>query len=154
MATTAVRMEGVEELSKRLEGLKYDVAKKGGRFALRKAAQVIRDRAKQNAQQLNDPSTGRSIASNITEKWSSTFNRSTGDLMFRVGVNQGAVLPKKGQHPDEGAGGPTPHWRLLEFGTEKMPAHPFMRPAAEQSAQAATDEFIAQFNKALDRALK
>lgn len=154
MATVAVKMEGVEALAKRLEGLRYDVAKKGGRFALRKAAQVIRDQAKQNAAKLNDPQTGRSIAANITEKWSSKFNKSTGDLMFRVGVNHGAVLPKPGEQPDEGVGGPTPHWRLLEFGTEKMPANPFMRPAGEQSAQTATDTFIVQFGKALDRALK
>lgn len=150
----SVTMTGVDELVKRLEGLRYDVARKGGRFALRKAAQKIRDQAKQNAAKLNDPRTGRSISSNITEKWSSKYNKTTGDLMFRVGVNQGAVLPKPGSHPDEGAGGPTPHWRLLEFGTEKMAAHPFMRPAGEQAAQAATDEFISQFDKALDRALK
>jgi len=154
MADFTVTMEGVDALVKKLEGLKYDIAKRGGRFALRKAAQVVRDQAKQNAAQLNDPATGRSIASNITEKWGSRFNKQTGDLMFRVGVNQGAVLPKKGEKPDEGAGSKTPHWRLLEFGTEKMPAHPFMRPAMEQSAQRATDVFIAQYSAALDRALK
>lgn len=150
----SVTMNGVEELSKKLEGLKYDMIKKGGRFALRKAAQVIRDQAKANAQRVDDSETGRSIAKNITEKWNGRVNKATGDLAFRVGVNQGAVLPKKGEKPDESAGGPTPHWRLLEFGTEKMAARPFMVPAMEQAAQRATDTFIAQYDKALDRALK
>lgn len=154
MADFSVKMTGVDELAKKLEGLKYDIAKKGGRFALRKAAQVIRNQARQNAQGVDDSETGRSIAKNITEKWNGRLNKQTGDLGFRIGVNQGAVLPKKGERPDESAGGPTPHWRLLEFGTEKMAARPFMVPAMEQSAQRTTDVFIAEYVKAIDRALK
>lgn len=154
MADFSVKMTGVDELAKKLEGLRYDVQKKGGRFALRKAAQVLRNQARQNAQSVDDSETGRSIARNITEKWNGRLNKQTGDLGFRVGVSQGAVLPKKGERPDESAGGPTPHWRLLEFGTEKMAARPFMVPAMEQSAQRATDVFIAEYVKAIDRALK
>lgn len=150
----SVTMTGVDELSKKLEGLAYDIQKKGGRFALRKAAQEIRDQARSNARAVDDSETGRSIANNITEKWGSRFNKRTGDLMFRVGVNQGAVLPKKGEKPDESAGGPTPHWRLLEFGTEKMVPRPFMVPAMQQAAQAATDKFLTSFGPAIDRALK
>lgn len=152
MATTFVRMEGVEALSKRLESLSYDASKKGGRFALRKAAQVIRDGARQNAQLVDNSETGRSIARNINERWASKFNKSTGNLMFRVGVLGGARLPK--DNVDEGLGGPTPHWRLLEFGTEKMRARPFFAKAMPENAQRATDTFISEFNRALDRALK
>lgn len=152
--TFSVTMTGVDELSKKIAGLKYDMIKKGGRFALRKAAQVIRDQARANAQRVDSSETGRSIASNITEKWNGRINKSTGNLAFRVGVNQGAVLPKKGEHPSEAAGAQTPHWRLLEFGTEKMAARPFMVPAMEQAAQAATDKFISSYGQALDRALK
>lgn len=152
MATQSVKMEGVEALSKRLEGLKYDVSKKGGRFALRKAAQIVRDAARQNAQTVDNSETGRSIARNITEKWGSRYNKSTGNLMFRVGVTGGAKLPK--DNIDEGLGGPTPHWRLLEFGTEKMAARPFFVKALPENAQRATDTFISEFGRALDRALK
>lgn len=152
MATQFVRMEGVEALSKRLESLSYDASKKGGRFALRKAAQVIRDGARQNAQLVDNSETGRSIARNINERWASKFNKSTGNLMFRVGVMGGARLPK--DNVDEGLGGPTPHWRLLEFGTEKMRARPFFAKALPENAQKSTDTFISEFNRALDRALK
>lgn len=152
MATQFVRMEGVEALSKRLESLSYDASKKGGRFALRKAAQVIRDGARQNAQLVDNSETGRSIARNINERWASKFNKSTGNLMFRIGVLGGARLPK--DNVDEGLGGPTPHWRLLEFGTEKMRARPFFAKAMPENAQRATDTFISEFNRALDRALK
>ena len=150
----SVTMIGIDELSKKLEGLSYDMQKKGGRFALRKAAQVIRDQARSNARQVDDSDTGRSIAQNITEKWGSRFNKQTGDLMFRVGVNQGAVLAKKGETVDKSSGAKTPHWRLLEFGTEKMAPRPFMIPAMQQAAQAATDKFISTMGPAIDRALK
>lgn len=152
MAETAVRMNGVDELSKKLEGLKYDLKKKGGRFALRKAAQVIGDGARQNAQAVDDSETGRSIAKNITEKWNGRLNKQTGDLGFRVGVTGGARIPELNK--DEGAGGPTPHWRLLEFGTEKMAARPFFQRALPENAQAATDTFIREYGKSIDRALK
>ena len=152
MADFSVRMTGVDELMKRIEGLTYDASKKGGRFALRKAAQVVRDAARQNAQTLDNSETGRSIARNINEKWSSKYNKTTGDLMFRVGVSGGAKLPK--DNVDEGLGGPTPHWRLLEFGTEKMQARPFFAKSLSDNAQRATDTFIDEFNRALDRALK
>lgn len=152
MATVAVKMEGVEALSKRLDALSYDASKKGGRFALRKAAQLVRNAARQNAQMIDDSETGRSIARNITEKWGSSYNKQTGNLMFRVGVTGGAKLPK--DNVDEGVGGPTPHWRLLEFGTEKMQARPFFAKALPENAQRATDTFISEFNRALDRALK
>lgn len=153
-ATFTVKMEGVDELSKRLEGLSYDMSKRGGRFALRKAAQVIRNRAIQEAQTIDDPKSREDISKNITERWGSRFNKTTGDLMFRVGVQGGAGgnLSKKEQSALPG--GDTRHWRYIEFGSENNQANPFMRRSGEESAQAATDEFISQYNKALDRALK
>lgn len=148
-----VKMNGVDALVKKLEALKYDVRYKGGRFALRKAAKVITNAIKQSALRLDDAETGRKIADNVSEKWNGRVYKATGDLGFRVGIDQGAVLPKGG-NPDAGAKGPTPHWRLLEFGTEKMAAQPFFRPASEGSVQAAADEFIRQYDAAIDRALR
>ncbi len=147
-----VKFTGLDAVLAKMESVTYDLKKKGGRFALRKAAQVVRDAAKQNAQRVDDSATGRSIAANITEKWNGRLNKTTGDLGFRVGVGGGAKLPKKNK--DEGAGGPTPHWRLLEFGTEKMAARPFFARALSDNAQKATDVFIDQYGRALDRAIK
>ena len=172
MADFSVKMNGVEELSKKLEGLKYEVSKKGGRYALRKAAQVVRDAARQNAQTLNDPETSATIAKNITERWGSKFNQRTGDLMFRVGLMGGVFGKLQGEttgvYGDKftkatrvrGAlggdlpGGDTRHWGYLEFGTEKMAARPFFARALPENAQKATDVFIDQFGRAIDRALK
>ncbi len=151
---TEVRMTGVDELVQKLEGLKYDMRYKGGRFALRKAAQVFRNAVKQAAARVDDSETGRKIADNVAEKWNGRLYKTTGDLGFRVGINQGAVLPKRGETPNKASGGPTPHWRLLEFGTEKMQAKPFFRPAVNANLQAAADEFVRQYDKAIDRALR
>ncbi|SFY16270.1 HK97-gp10 family putative phage morphogenesis protein [Azotobacter vinelandii] len=146
-------LTGLDELLGKLDEVSYDMKRKGGRFALRKAAQVIRDAAKQNAKRLDDPETGRQIAANIVERWNGRLFKSTGNLGFRVGVQHGAVMPEGG-NPDTGMNGPTPHWRLLELGTEKMRAQPFMRNALADNISAATDAFVREYDKALDRAIK
>ncbi len=151
MNKTEFGLQGVEELLGKFASVKYDVKYKGGRFALRKAANIVAKSAKQGAQSVDDPATGRSIADNISVRFSNrTFKRS-GDLMFRVGVKHGAVL-KKGGSTEQNA--PTPHWRLIEFGTEKVAAHPIMRPALENNVSAATSEFVSQYKKSIDRAIK
>lgn len=150
-----VTLEGADALSKRLEGLSYDMSKKGGRFALRKAAQVIRDQAKANARRIDDPQSAADIEKNITEKWSSRYNKTTGNLMFRIGVLGGAGgnLSKKDQASGL-PGGDTRHWRFIEFGSENNRANPFMQNAMQQAAQKAVDTFVSQYGAALDRALK
>lgn len=147
-------LDNIEPLLDKLKQVDYETRKKGGRFALRKAAQVVRDAARQNALRLDDAGTGRTIASNVTERWNARLNKRTGDLGFRIGVMQGAVLPAKGEKPNEGAGGKTPHWRLHEFGTENMAARPFMRPAMEQNIQNVVATFTTHFDAAITRAIK
>lgn len=142
---------GLNPLLAKLEGVSYDMKRKGGRFALRKAAQVVERALKQNAARVDDPQTGRSIAANVALRWSGRLFKRTGNLGFRVGILHGAVLKNGGSTE---ANAPTPHWRLLEFGTEKMPAQPFARQALESNINAATNEFVNQYQKALDRAIK
>lgn len=144
---------GVDSLIGKLESITYDLKRKGGRAALRRAAQVVANAAKSNAKKMDDPETGRSIAANIALRWNGRVFKRTGDLAFRVGVLHGAVVREKG-NPDAGVNGPTPHWRLIEFGTEKMRARPFMRPALEDSIAAATSTFINEYEKSIDRAIK
>lgn len=145
---------GLDSLLGKLDAVAYDVKRKGGRSALRKAAQVIAAKAKDGARRLDDSATGRSIADNIALRWNGRLFKRTGDLGFRVGVLHGAVLPKGGDKVDKGQNGPTPHWRLLEFGTERMRAQPFMRPALENSIGEVTSTFVTEYEKAIDRAIK
>lgn len=137
-------LTGVDELMGKLESISDDMKRKGGRAALRKAANVIANRAKANAQRLDDPETGRSIADNIAVRWNGREFKRNGNLAFRIGVLHGAVLRK---HPDKARNAPTPHWRLLEFGTENMRAQPFIRPAAENSAAEASIRSLLNMEK-------
>lgn len=146
-------LTGVDELVATLREVTYETKRKGGRTALRKAAQLIRDKAKQGAAQLDDAKTGRQIAANIAERWNGRLNKQTGDLGFRVGVLHGSIIRERG-NPDQGTNGPTPHWRLLEFGTEKMRAQPFMRPALENNVGEAINVFATEYEKALARAIR
>lgn len=144
------KLTGVDELLGKLESITDDMKRKGGRAALRKAANIIANRAKVNASRLDDPETGRSIADNIAVRWNGREFKRNGNLAFRIGVLHGAVLKK---HPDKAKNAPTPHWRLLEFGTDNMRAQPFMRPAAENSTLDVSNTFVEEYWKAIDRAI-
>lgn len=145
------KLEGIDSLVSKLESISYDAKRKGGRSALRKAAQVVATKAKEGAQRVDDPETGRSIAANIALRWNGRLFKTSGDLGFRVGVLHGAVLKNGG---DTSANAPTPHWRLLEFGTAKMHAQPFMRKALADHISEVTNTFITEYEKAIDRAIK
>ncbi|WP_130834338.1 HK97-gp10 family putative phage morphogenesis protein [[Erwinia] mediterraneensis] len=144
-------LTGLDSLLGKLDEISDDLRRKGGRSALRRAGNVIVNKAKANAQHLDDPVTGRSIADNVAQRWNGRLFKQTGNLGFRIGVLHGAVLKK---HPDKAQNAPTPHWRLLEFGTEKMRAQPFMRPAAESSISEVVTTFSDEYEKAIDRAIK
>lgn len=144
---------GLDSLKAKLESVTYDMKRKGGRSALRKAAQLIADKAKEEAMRLDDAETGRSISDNIAIRWNSRRYNRNGDLSFRIGVLGGAKIKVKG-NPDLGEGGVTPHWRYLEFGTSNVRAQPFMRNALAYSINAATDAFVTNYEAAIDRAIK
>ncbi|MDG5498967.1 HK97-gp10 family putative phage morphogenesis protein [Marinobacter sp. BGYM27] len=162
-------VSGLNALADRLATIQDDIKYKGGRFALRKAANLVRDAAKANARSINDPATPEDIAENIAVRWSSRRFKRTGDLMFRVGVRGGAKEYAKTRenarkqrvgksYPTGGdktnPGGDTWHWRLVEFGSETNAARPFLRPALASNIDRASREFVNQYGKALDRAIK
>lgn len=152
--TVDVNIEGAADVLSKMEVLSDDIKRKGGRFAMRKAANLVRDAAKRNASRIDDPKSAADISENIAVRFSTRTFRRSGDVMFRVGVMGGAggrgALSSFGGLP----GGDTRHWRHQEFGTKNHAANPFMRRALSENVQAATDEFIKQYNRAIDRALK
>lgn len=152
--TVEFTITGLDSLLGKLEAVSYDVKRKGGRSALRKAAMVMVNHAKEGARRLDDAETGRSIADNVGLRWNGRLFKRTGNLGFRIGVLKGAVLPKKGETADTTQNAPTPHWRLLEFGTEKMRAQPFMRSALADHIGEVTNTFVTEYEKAIDRAIK
>lgn len=145
-------LTGLDEVLQKLETVQHETQYKAGRFALRKAANVVRDTIKRGAERLDDPTTAEDVSKNIAIRWSGKQFRRTGDLAFRVGVLGGAR-----QQEQKGAaapGGHTYYWRFLEFGTSKMPARPFVRTALSENIQRASQEFVTHYGAALDRAIK
>lgn len=142
---------GIDSLIGKLESISYDVKRKGGRSALRRAAQLVAEKGRDGAARLDDKDTGRSIAQNIAVRWNGRRFRASGDLAFRIGVLHGAVLKDGG---DKAENAPTPHWRLLEFGTERIRAQPFMRTALADNISEVTNEFLSQYEKSIDRAIR
>lgn len=153
MANFEVKLEGLEPIRAKMKTLAKEVRLKPARSALGQAAKLIREQAKQNAASLDDPETGRQIADNIVQRFRSKYHKRTGDLMISVGVaTEKGRIPKG--NPDTGTKGNTPHWHLLELGTEHMPAQPFLQPAARSQAEAAISKFTTSLDKSIDRILK
>ncbi|QEY15467.1 HK97 gp10 family phage protein [Cellvibrio sp. KY-GH-1] len=163
------KLQGVDSLQKKLKAVSDEIRYKGGRAGLRKAANFVRDVAKQNAERFNDPNTAESIPLNMAVRWSSRRFKTTGDLMFRVGVMGGAMnyadsrenrrLGRSGKVYKTGGskknpGGDTYYWRYKEFGTQHIPAAPFMRPALADNIDRVTSIVAVETDKAIDRALK
>jgi len=144
---------GADEVVAKFNSVTHDVRYKGGRFAGRKAAKVIELAAKFGAQEHNDPATRESIAANVTTRFSPRLFKRSGDIGFRIGVSGGAKAGKGGGGP----GGDTWYWRLIEFGVtvrNPFPGRPFMQNALRATAPAATEVFVREYGKALDRAIK
>lgn len=161
MSEVSFQLTGIESLLAKLNEITYDVKRKGGRSSLRKAAMLVAKAAQSNiiSQQIDDPKTPRDIGKNITVRWSPRRFKNSGDLGFRIGVLGGAKRPAIAAGEFKGAGksnpgGDTWYWRFQEFGSEKNRARPFMRPALEKNTDKATNVFILEYGKAIDRAIK
>lgn len=144
-------LTGVDELINTLKTVTHETKRKGGRAALRKAAQVVVNSAKKTVATIDDPSTGRKIADNIAMRWNGKLYKQTGDLSFRVGVLTGNIRQALRGNPDDG--GKTPHAFLVELGTERSKAQPYLRPALANNIDLATSTFISEYGKAIDRAI-
>ena len=144
------KLTGLESLKNKFAVVTNDVKYKGGRAALRKAARFVVNDIKKRAETFDDPTTVRSIKDNADLRWDSRYAKRTGDLAFKIGILGGASSRTK---LVDGKKAPTPYWRHLELGNEKMPAHPFVRPALSENISAVTDTFVSAYEKALDKAI-
>lgn len=146
-------LQGFDKVSAKLQALPAEMRGKPGRSALGQAVRVTTNQAKSNALRVNDPETGRAIADNVVQRFRSKVFKRTGDLMISVGVatEKGRIPPG---NPDTGPNGNTPHWHLIELGTEKVRARPFLRPALEATIDRVQVVFADRLGKAIDKAAK
>lgn len=70
-----------------------------------------------------------------------------GDLVIVVGLRI-AATKGIGKEAD-----PARRWHFIEFGTAHRAAHPYLRPALEQNAEAVLEELKTQIARSIQRAL-
>lgn len=144
-------VEGLEEAMKKLNEMTQNVSKKHVKKALRKAAKPVLEAAKKNAQNINDAGTAADISKNLVIRAGKAQDKNSAKV--RVGVKGGGEfwrthenMQRKGKPRQPNphftpVPNDTRHFWLVEFGTAKTKAQPFMRPALESNIQNATDTF-------------
>lgn len=140
------KFEGFAELAELLRSLPAEVVSKSGgplRAGLQKAAKFIADDASGNAARLP--------VSNIDDR----------DEYIRTGRLSKGIKVRRDPNPPQGVTERVvvkprgvPYWHLVEFGTETMPARPYMRPAFEARKAEAVSVFRTELSKAIERAIK
>lgn len=155
-----VKIEGLSGLLQALKALPPEIASKGGgpaRVALAKAAKLIRDDARARA-----PVDTGATRDNIVMKRDSRPDRFGVNERYTVGVRGGASKyannrrnRRKGRAGQvRETAGNTYYWRFKEFGTAKMAAEPFIRPAFDANAERALQLIGSELEKAIARAAK
>lgn len=152
-----IQVRGLAELYKRLRELPDAIAGKGGgplRYAIFQAAKVIKVQAIANAPE----DTGKLKANIVTARQRKNPKGREG---YYIEVRRKRKhYARTRQNVRKGNVGKTYEQRdayygmFLEFGTERMPARPFMRPAFESKKEEAAMTFRTAFARGLDMAVK
>lgn len=136
---TDFKVQGLDQLLDKLSVLPNRIQRNVVTGGVRAGARVIANQAKENASRFDDPATPSNISKNIAVQSSRRLARANDGVAMRIGVRGGARdMFKHGEFKGSGKenpGGDTFYWRFLEFGTVKMSARPFMRPAMNSKAQ-------------------
>ena len=141
-----IKLDGVLELKRALADATTTIRTKAVRGALRDAARVIQKQARQLAPILRVPTKTRkpgTVKRRISVR-ASKFARQQGKegVFINVRPIRGAAQIKRFGK----ASATNPHdpyyWRFLEFGTRKMRARPFLRPAVAAKGEEAIRVFM------------
>ena len=132
---------GLSELSAALRELPQRIGRNVLRGSVAAAAAVVRAEARNKAPvATGDVAQGHpppgTLRRAIYQKQIRELSDS-GRQVFFVGVRQGKKYRHQGKKGDKSQD--AYYWRFVEFGTSKMAARPFLRPAFEQSKMAAVE---------------
>lgn len=153
-------IEGLRELGERLKALPKEISgKSGGPLlkALRRMGKVIQGRAKDRVRVKSG-----TLRDNIVVVRDKRARRKGATEGVEVTVRYKAKGYKdnaRNRRTGRVGGtyknyGPLFYAKFLEFGTSKMPAYPFMRPAFEGSKNELGGIFKAELTKAIDDAVR
>jgi HK97 gp10 family phage protein len=140
-----VKVSGLRDLGVAMSRLSADMAGKVARQATAAGAGVVRRAARRGA-----PVDSGNLAAAIVMK-RQRQSRLTEEYLVTVrkGKTRDAKAGKTGQAKQ---GKDAYYARFVEFGTVKMPARPFLRPALENNLQAATDAMAQRLKQRIEKA--
>jgi len=147
-----VNLQGVDGVLKTLQSLPAEVvSKRGGpvKLSLAKGARLLRDEVKKNLQRIvtGDDSSGLLYKNIIASRGKEPIGTRGERYIVRV---------KRKTYPDR-QGRPVTTLKtanILEYGSQKQMAQPFIRPAAESKAQETITVVTTDLVKRLDRVVK
>jgi len=153
------KMQGVDELIQRLEGLKQTTRGTILRSAVTKSSRVVLKRAKARAPRGLTGLLKRSLAFKVvTYKSGVTVGIIGPDKGYRLkkspvaGVKKKVkVLTKLGQKYKDLEQNPVYYAHLVELGTKRTTAKPFLRPALEESKAEIRAIFAEEIQKGLEK---
>lgn len=142
-----VKVDGLSQIHKALSELGRKVSNKIAVKAMREGGKIVREQARQNAPVLSQSTPHRRAGTLKKAIKSSTKVLKNGKIGTVIRVKALTAKQReafKAKNASSGAYNPKDpfYWRFVEFGTSKMPAKPFMRPAFEQSKEKAATEII------------
>ena len=160
----ANQIEGLDDVTAKMRELSNPKKQKNAATrSARKAMAVVRKAAVANAKALDDSNSPERIWKNIQVKASKTKQ---GFVLMKVGVRGGDMsyantraIVRSGRAGQtyatagskENPGGDTFYFRFLEFGTSKVPATPFLRPALNNNMEVVQSSFVDDFSAQLDK---
>ena len=146
----------------KLKSLAPKLEKKYLNSALRAGAVIIQRAAQERARAFDDPDTPKAIWKEIVIRTNAKLGKQNQGMALSIGV-MGGAKKYANTHANKrkrrvGRTYVTPgnvyYWRFLEFGTSKMKAQPFMRPAIEGNVNQASDAVVGKLNTAIDAITK
>ena len=152
-----VNITGLKELQQALNQLPLEIQKRPLRSAVSAGAKVILDEAIRRAPQGETGNLRKALY-----RYRSRSQSGKGQETFLVGVRKG-----KKEYVDSAKNrrfgrvgkkytveGEAFYWRFIEFGTSKMPARPFLRPAFESKKNQAVETIKNRLAVAIENTAK
>lgn len=142
-----------------LKQLAPKLQKKALAAAMRKGAAIVRNAAQTKAKRFDRAATPNKVWKEVTVRVNSRLGRQNNGYALSVGVKGGArrytnnarnrAAGRVGQSYE--GPGKVYYWRFLEFGTKKMKAQPFMRPALAENVETVIDTVANELSSNIDK---
>lgn len=141
-------LTGFKELAEKLKKLGPKVAKNGLRRAVSKGAAVVRNSARKRA----PVDTGEMRRDIQIKRKRDVQGSGNFAAIYEVFVRSGKKSRLAGKKRDIQRD--SFYWKFVEFGAEKMPARPFLRPAFEGDKEAAIEVIGESLNETIQAAAR